>query len=767
MQKISRFCLAIPYVIRLTAMRRSAPPLIGFIIIVLFAGASFADAYSDLLREARTAFRAGKFDETISKVREIESLGLDRGIEMAYFLAGQAYAKGGDSTAALKYFEGAASNPDFILSDYSRFAAARSLEKLGNGSSAEAMYEKLIIEEPNSALSSKCILSLAKANAAKGNRKGAIELYDLIIYSPDEEQLAGEARYFKAKSLEAEGQWKEAAETYYYLTFYNPQSPYAGEAKKSLKAIVKRTRIPSPYASREEVFKRAMLYYDRSDFPSASAELYRFLKSYPTGYLSEGARLRLGMSEYKRRKFKTAYYHLKIVADSKMDGADEAQFYLSFIYAGWGRFNNTIASLQKVTWNYPDSEYADDAAFYIGYFYDTNGFKARGMKEYAAFLANHPKSDFTSDALWRIGKFYYGNKDYESAYITFKRAEVEFSPSKLTSNCIYWSAMSALKLERRDDAKTLFLKIVKGYDHSYFSYRAREKLRYLGVSDDEIKYAEAGIPGDNYSDDIELSSLENVQDESEGETHKKKYYALLYLGLYDDAQREALYLADNSQDEEKAQARILYFFAKHKSGNLREALLFAEGKYFDAISDGKISETDFKVWQLAYPRGFWNYVLRYSVQYDIDPYLVLAVIREESRFNSMTVSWARAHGLMQIIPSTGRGIARLIGIRPYYTLKLFDPETNIKMGCYYLSNLMKRFDGNPYLAAAAYNGGPMRVKAWLNKWGREKAYELDIDEFVEGIPLGETRRYVQKVMHSFNEYKRIYERSSKSQGNEG
>jgi soluble lytic murein transglycosylase len=111
---------------------------------------------------------------------------------------------------------------------------------------------------------------------------------------------------------------------------------------------------------------------------------------------------------------------------------------------------------------------------------------------------------------------------------------------------------------------------------------------------------------------------------------------------------------------------------------------------------------------------------------------------------------------MQIIPQTGKNVARLVGIKPYYTGKLHDPDTNIKMGCYYLSQLLKRFDNDKIMALAAYNGGPLRVQKWKNKWLNEVGVNIDIDEFVESIPLSETRRYVQKVMKSYYEYKRHY-----------
>ena len=184
-------------------------------------------------------------------------------------------------------------------------------------------------------------------------------------------------------------------------------------------------------------------------------------------------------------------------------------------------------------------------------------------------------------------------------------------------------------------------------------------------------------------------------------------------------------------------------------------MMYAESKCREALRTGEFDKIPPEIWQFAYPRVYYKHILESSLEFGMDPYLILAVIREESRFDPGVVSWAKAHGLMQIIPSTGKGIARLMGIRPYYRSRLFEPRTNIRMGTYYLSTLIKRFNGNVYLALAAYNGGPNNVKRWWSK----KSKDADIDEFVEYIPFYETRRYVQKVMKSYREYIRIYKGS--------
>ena len=126
--------------------------------------------------------------------------------------------------------------------------------------------------------------------------------------------------------------------------------------------------------------------------------------------------------------------------------------------------------------------------------------------------------------------------------------------------------------------------------------------------------------------------------------------------------------------------------------------------------------------------------------------LALGLIRQESAFNENARSKANARGLMQILPSTGRKVARQIKITRYNSQKLFQAETNIILGTRYFAFFLQQY-GKPELALAAYNAGDSRVKRWLKEWG-----DLDMAEFVEQIPFAETRGYVKQVLSNRARY---------------
>jgi soluble lytic murein transglycosylase len=132
----------------------------------------------------------------------------------------------------------------------------------------------------------------------------------------------------------------------------------------------------------------------------------------------------------------------------------------------------------------------------------------------------------------------------------------------------------------------------------------------------------------------------------------------------------------------------------------------------------------------------------------VEPALALGVIRQESSFDTTTVSPAGAQGLMQLMPATATLIARQIGLSGRGTNLLGDPRGNIALGTAYLRELLEQFDGCTPLAVAAYNAGPARVQEWLSTYGDPRQNGVEMIDWIELIPYGETRNYVQRVIEN-------------------
>ena len=162
----------------------------------------------------------------------------------------------------------------------------------------------------------------------------------------------------------------------------------------------------------------------------------------------------------------------------------------------------------------------------------------------------------------------------------------------------------------------------------------------------------------------------------------------------------------------------------------------------------ELKEMPRDAWEMMFPRPYWQVIQREARRQQLDPYLVAALIRQESRFEADALSSSGAYGLMQLMPGTARQLARR---RALPESRLYEPELNIQLGTRFLAQLLARFNGSLEKAVAAYNAGGTRVE----EWGTRSA-TADPAEFVESIPVGQTREFVYVVMRNYRFYRDLY-----------
>jgi soluble lytic murein transglycosylase len=196
------------------------------------------------------------------------------------------------------------------------------------------------------------------------------------------------------------------------------------------------------------------------------------------------------------------------------------------------------------------------------------------------------------------------------------------------------------------------------------------------------------------------------------------------------------------------EALVLLSTMLNEVGAYHHALRLARGRFRDKLerTGGALSPA---LWNVAYPTGLLPTIKLQSAK-GVDPFLIAAIIREESQYDLKAVSRVGAIGLMQVMPATANTVAQRIGIPPVGRDDLFDQDTNIRIGVRYVEQLLEQFSGNLVYTIAAYNAGPMVVNSWRDQHGTYSQ-----DEFVEMIPYQETRQYVKRVLRSYREYIRL------------
>jgi len=202
--------------------------------------------------------------------------------------------------------------------------------------------------------------------------------------------------------------------------------------------------------------------------------------------------------------------------------------------------------------------------------------------------------------------------------------------------------------------------------------------------------------------------------------------------------RELFQVGLDGRGRSEWDATVSYF---DKADKMQAAILAHRWGWHSRAIAAAASVGDYDDLSLRYPMPYDETFQEYAADASISPTWAYGVARSESLFMRDVRSSAGAIGLMQLMPATGKKVAREIKL-PYSGLDtLTDPQSNIRLGTTYLGQMAARYGGNQVLATAAYNAGPHRVDAWLPQVG-----DLDARVWIESIPFDETRGYVRRVL---------------------
>ena len=330
---------------------------------------------------------------------------------------------------------------------------------------------------------------------------------------------------------------------------------------------------------------------------------------------------------------------------------------------------------------------------------------AGALETYQEVIGNYPGD--AEDALWGSGWTSYLSGDFPKATETFARLYATYNDVKY----LYWQAKSIAV--SGGDATELFSKVAT-VENNFYAVLAS---------------AQSGTPMPRMAPAAFTPAVSR-----EKTRQQERIDALISLDMRQEAVAELV-----------LQCRQLSSVADIVAA----ASLFEDlGEYKRAISLVTKAPYSAQLHRFWYPLAFWDNVKEAAGHHDVDPFIVLSVMREESRFDQTAKSPAGAYGLMQLMPQTAYRLDRDLNIGISRPSQLTDAGKNITLGTYYLKQLSQEFSSLP-LALAAYNAGESAVKSWQ----RGFAYRSP-DEFIEDIPYAETRNYVKKVLTSYFQYRR-------------
>ncbi len=379
----------------------------------------------------------------------------------------------------------------------------------------------------------------------------------------------------------------------------------------------------------------------------------------------------------------------------------------------------------------------------VGLRAESDGRLADATAHYRRAIAAAPGPGEAAEARWRLGWVALTAGRFAEAEARFTEAARVAPYRSEAARAWYWAAKTLEARNRRPgsgvrrapgagsagpgDAAALLRMVAERYPLTFYGQRARARL---GLPAPHLPPGPPSIPS---------ATPLGSSDPSAGTTPAPTHEELARLGLDADAAEAA----EDALDARPGQRdpRVVRFLAETygRLGAVRRSVAHAE----EALTAGV---RDTAVWRLAYPKAYWPEVTAAAQAAGIDPLLLLALVREESRYDRLVISPARAVGLAQILPTTAQAMT---GDPSFTAHRLKDPATNLTLGARYLRLQLDRFDGDLRLALAAYNAGPGAARRWRN-------LDADPDYFVEKIGYAETRAYVRRVLGSHGVYRLLW-----------
>ncbi len=403
-------------------------------------------------------------------------------------------------------------------------------------------------------------------------------------------------------------------------------------------------------------------------------------------------------------------------------------------YLRLGNVDGSIETYLDFQKRYPRDKISPEVLWKVAWLYEGKNDLKMAIKMYRNLIKKYPRSSFFSEAYFRIGLDYFRLQDYNQARKSWEEASRREKGQSARARVMYWIGKCYEMQKDYRKQGEIFSELAKRPVESFYNLKAfyltsngkddhrriyevfwelhQQNISYLPNYINKFQRAlmVEEVLGSRWGD-LELRTLNE---------NSRGWQEIFALGeLYERMQN--------------------YGFAYHR---------------FRTVFNQNFSQSDIHemvpIFKKLYPLYFTEEVDSSAKRFGIPPELIWSVMKKESAFAPKVISYANAYGLMQLLPGTASQIAPKLGIQFTSTAQLFYPSTNIQMGSYYLSSLLKKYNGNYIMALAGYNAGPHRVDRWIKRFPT-----YDDDLFMENLEFEQTRVYVRTCLKYFWIYRSI------------
>jgi soluble lytic murein transglycosylase len=623
------------------------------------------------------------------------------------------------------------------IADHADFAAAETMVGMKWDAEALPRLERVIAMQPVSPHRGQALTYAAEILLAAGEPRRALDL--IKPFSNYLQHPRGVFAYGAA--LDAAGQPASAVMQLQRVYYDHPNSIEAVKAEVILRRIKSQLGAAYPPALGRTMLARTQRIIDAGDPRRAMEELIA-MEPHLGGAERELARVRLGAAMFHMRDYKGAIRHLRSIQPESAEADGERLYYW---LSAERRLDSDIGIsevLAEFERRQPASSWRAQALTDVANRALVNNQSDIFEPLYQSCSLSAAGSSKGAYCHFRMAWSRYLKRDARAPQL-FREHLDRFPGSEDTAASLYFLARISEEKSDLPSARALYETIDRTFPNYYYAMTARERLaspQLRAVSPNPsatagLRLRPAGAPPDFETDSATSFRLERAR-------------LLDQAGLEDWAEAELRFAgrADAKPHVVAIELASIMTQQGRPDQALRYVKSFANGYLGWALDKAPLS-----FWRAAFPLPYHDSLDRYSAERQLDPHLVAGLIRQESEFDPKAVSSAKAIGLTQILPLTGRDLSRRLGVRYFTTAMLQQPDYNLRLGTYYLRSLLDSLQKNWVAVLAAYNAGKSRADMWL-RWGdfREPA------EFIESIPFSETRNYVQIVMRNADMYRRLY-----------
>ncbi len=638
----------------------------------------------------------------------------------------------GHEQQALAWFTKA--NNDTLMREYVLYWTAQAKHGLGRSKEALADLEPVQHDYPNTAMKEQLLESLAPLARELGQAQTAVDALNSYAATGSRPTLLLE----RAQAYYVLHQLPRAAKDYQTIFYKNSQSDEAKVADGALKKILHEMGKEYPYPGVELQQQRAQAFFDVHKWKEARAEFEKLLGMLkdPQNPNRQLAELRVAQARVQLKGSPKLVESLK-TPDFDVDA--ERLYVLSQIYRSDKKFDEMFATLNELTQKYPLSKWNEEGFMAAGNYYWVDLDRTKAASYYQRVLDTFPSGRNAFNAEWRVAWVAYLNRQPDAAD-KIKNFLVKYPASGNTPDAVYWLGRDAERGGKTAEARAYFQKDIERFPQTYFGHAAALRLS-------KLESAEGGDPPEILKKIPPPPSLRPFDEPIPPAAADRWARAQALRTIAFDASAELelknAYFATSSP-------RFLYEAAQAAFDQGHFAAGMAYGRIIVPNFDArKINDLPIDVWRVLYPLPYESVIRREAARNNFDPMLAAGLMRQESTFQADALSPQNAIGLMQVIPKTGKLLAKQLRVK-FSPDRLFQPDYNIELGMLYISGLVK-LTGAPEYALAAFDAGEDRIAAWK----AERNYD-EIPELVESIPFSETRDYVQIVLRNSEVYRMIY-----------